>query len=321
MRLANWYFLILIPLVVYLFLKKNKIASLKFSSIKLLKNAGMKKTIKHRIGRLLIMLSMVLLVIALARPQLPENALPLKNKGVDMAILLDVSGSMQSVDFKPNRLEAAKSTVWNFVKQRPTDRTALVIFAGTAYTRVPLTLDHNVFEESLKLISSKSVNEDGTAIGMAISVGLNRLKKSEARSKIMILATDGDNNAGEIDPETAGELAKKLGIKIYTIGIGTNETIIPVDVLGQTQYQKVEGGLNEKLLKKIAGLTGGKYFRAKDSKAMSGIFSNINRLEKTEFKQDDFIQYKELAFLLIKIALALLAVGIFLDKYYFVQVP
>lgn len=320
-RFLNWYFLLLIPAVIYLFLIRRKKSALKFSSVKILENGGMKKTIKHRIGKFVTTAAVILLIIALARPQILEGNLPVHEKGIDIAIVLDVSGSMQSVDFEPSRLAVALETIDKFIRQRPQDRISLVIFAGEAYTKIPLTLDHNIIRESLKEVSTDSVNEDGTAIGMAISVGINRLKKSDAASGIMLLVTDGDNNAGAISPEAASELAKELGIKIYTIGVGTDETIIPVRVFGQIRYQRMEGGLNEELLRAIADTTEGQYYRAKDSKTLDAIFNNINRLEKTEFEQDHFRQYSDLAFIFIKIGLVLLLAGIFLDRYYFVQIP
>jgi len=320
-RFVNWYFLLLIPVIIYLLLIRRKKSALKFSSVKVLENGGMKKTIKHRIGKYVITFALILMIIALARPQLPEGNIPVYKKGIDIVVVLDVSGSMQSVDLEPSRLAAALETIDNFIRQRPQDRISLIIFAGTAYTKIPLTLDHNIIRESLSEVSTDSVNEDGTAIGMAVSVGLNRLKKSDAASRIMLLVTDGDNNAGAISPEAASELAKELGIKIYTIGVGTDKTIIPVKVFGQTRYQQAEGGLNEELLQEIADTTGGQYYRARDSKTLNEIFDNINRLEKTEFEQNNFKQYTDLAFILIKIGLALLLPGIFLDRYYFVQIP
>jgi len=281
----------------------------------------MKKTWKHKVGIYLILFSFILMDIALARPQIPVKAEPVKQKGIDIAMILDISGSMESVDFDPNRLEVARNTMADFIKERPSDRLSLIIFAGTAYTRVPLTLDHDILAESLQKVTSESVDEDGTAIGMALSVGMNRLKKGDAASKVMILVTDGDNNAGTINPKTAADMAKDLGIKIYTIGVGTDKTIIPVEVFGQTQYQQVEGGLNEDLLKSIADTTGGQYYRARDEKAMTGIFSDINQLEKTEYNKDNRQQYMELAFPLIKVALLFLLAGIFFDRYYFVRIP
>jgi len=281
----------------------------------------MKKTIKHKIGKFVTTAGLILLIVALARPQLMESNAPIQESGIDVAVVLDVSGSMQSVDFEPSRLAVALDTIDNFIKERPQDRISFVIFAGTAYTRIPLTLDHNIIRESLKEVSTDSVNEDGTAIGMAISVGLNRLKKSDASSKIILLVTDGDNNAGAISPEAATDLAKDLGIKIYTIGVGSDKTIIPAKILGRTTYQQVEGGLNEELLKYIADATGGQYYRARDPKALNAVFENINQLEKTEFDQDYFKQYTELAFFFIKMGLLLLIAGIFLDRCYYVQIP
>lgn len=320
-RFANPVFLILIPLIICVFFRKRKKSALKYSSVKLLRSQGFKNTFKHKIGRYLIALSVVLLVLALARPQLPKKDALIKQEGIDIAMVLDVSGSMLSVDFEPNRLEVARKTIEDFIEKRPTDRISLIIFAGTAYTRVPLTLDHNILRESLKGVKTESVNEDGTAIGMAVSVGVNRLKKSDSPSKIIILVTDGDNNAGTINPDTASELAKEMGIKIYTIGVGTDKTIIPTEFLGQTRYEQYEGGLNEELLKRIAETTNGQYYRVKDSKAMSQVFSDIDKLEKTGFDEDNFKQHTELAFILIAIALVLSVPGIFLDRYYYIRIP
>ena len=320
-RFANWWFLLLIPVVIYLFLAVKKKRGLQFSSVKLLQSAGNRKTIKHKIGKILILCGMILLITALARPQTTIRTNLIKQQGIDIAMLLDVSGSMQSVDFEPNRLEVARETIDDFIAGRTGDRVSLIIFAGTAHTRIPLTLDHNIVRESLKGVTTESVYQDGTAIGMAVSVGLNRLEKSDAASRIMILVTDGDNNAGTIDPVTASNLARELGIRIYTIGIGSDTLILPVDVFGQTQYQQYQGGFNEDLLKQIAETTGGQYFRAMDSKAMAKIFDTIDELEKTEFDDDNFKEYNELAFLLVALALVLLVAGIILDRYYFLQIP
>jgi Ca-activated chloride channel family protein len=321
MQLANWYFLFLIPFIIGIFFIKRKKSFLSFSSIKLLQSSGLKKTMKHKIGKYLICAGLILSTFALARPQLTKEALPINQKGIDITMVLDVSGSMQSVDLTPNRLEVARKTMQDFIQQRPHDRISLIIFAGTAYTKIPLTLDHNILRESLDEVNFKSVNEEGTAIGMAISVGLNRLKKSDAASKVMILLTDGDNNVGSINPDTAAELSKEMGVKIYTIGVGTDKTMYPVKSFGRTVYQQGEGDLNEELLKKIAETTGGQYNRARDEEALSQIFSNINKLEKTEFEQENFRQYEELAFIFIIAALVLLLAGIFLERYYYIHIP
>lgn len=321
MQFSDWYFLFLIPFIILVFTIKRKKSFLKFSSIKLLRSSGLKKTFKHKTGRYLIAAGLVMAAFALARPQLTQEAPPINQKGIDIAMVLDVSGTMQSVDLAPNRLEVARKTIQDFIQQRPHDRISLIIFAGTAYTKIPLTLDHNIVRKSLDEVNFESVNEEGTAIGMAISVGLNRLKKSDSSSKVMILLTDGDNNAGSINPDTAAELSKEMGVRIYTIGVGTDITKIPSRSFGRTVYQQIRGGLNEDLLKNIAETTGGQYNRARDEEALSQIFSNINKLEKTKFEQDNFKQYDELAFIFIIAALILILAGIFLERYYFIHIP
>ena len=320
-RFASWWFLLLIPVVIYLFWAVRKKKGLKFSSVKLLSREGGGKTIKHKIGKALVLSGIILSLTALARPQSTVIVDYIEQHGIDIAMILDVSGSMQSVDFKPNRMEVARKTMDSFISQRGSDRISLIIFAGTAYTRVPLTLDHGIVRESLAQVTTDSVNTDGTAIGMAISVGLNRLEKSDSASRIMILLTDGDNNAGAIDPLTASKLAQDLGIRIYAIGVGSDTMILPSQMFGITQYQHYPGGFNEELLKKIADDTGGRYFRAMDNRALSQIFETINQLEKTKFSDDNFKEYNELAYPFIMVALVLLSAGIILDKFYYIQIP
>jgi len=321
MRFASWWFLLLIPIVIYLFCAVKKRQGLKFSCVKLLQSAGKAVTVKHKIGKALIICGLILSLIALARPQSTRQADIINRHGIDIIMILDISGTMQSEDFKPNRLEVARQTIADFVAERVNDRISLVIFAGEAFTRIPLTLDHQVVKESLAEVTAASVNQDGTAIGMAISVGLNRLKKSEAASKIMILVTDGDNNAGAIDPLTASKLAKDMGIRIYTIGIGTDTLVLPVQTFFGVQNQQYPGGFDEELLKKIAVTTEGKYYRAMDASALEQIFATINELEKTTFDDDNFRDYKELAYPLVMAALLLLLLGIIVDRYIFIQIP
>lgn len=321
MHFANIYLLLLIPPVVYLMLRKRKVSHLKFSSVVLMKSSSKTVIFKHRIGRYILVIALILLIVALARPQIEKIDVPDYESGVDIALILDVSGSMESVDFEPNRLEVAKDTIANFIDGRVGDRLSFIVFAGSAYTKIPLTLDHHIVEQSLESVSVTSVNEGGTAIGMAISVGINRLKKSEAASRVMILVTDGENNVGSINPETASELAKELDIKIYTIGVGTDETILPVQFFGQTKYQTYEGGLDEALLTYIADTTGGEYYRAQSEKSLGLIFEEIDQLEKTDFEAKDFKHYDELAYGFIKVGLLLLLIGFFLDQYYYIQIP
>jgi len=322
-QFASWWFLLLIPVLIFLFWALNKKKQgIKFSSVKLLRHTGNKKTIKHKIGKSIILCGVILLIIALSRPQTSIYNEYIRQRGIDIAMVLDVSGTMQSVDFEPNRMEAARKTTDEFISKRGGDRISLIVFAGEAFTRVPLTLDHGIVRDSLASVTTDSVNRDGTAIGMAISVGLNRLRKSDAASRIMIMLTDGDNNTGDIDPMTASKLAQEFGIRIYTIGVGSDTTIFPVqDFFGQTHYQQMQGGFDETLLENIAETTGGQYFRAKDSDALSRVYDTINQLEKTEFNDESYREYNELAYLFLKIALVLILVGIFLDRFYFVQIP
>ena len=322
MELANWYFLILIPIVIYIFFKKKKKSALKFSSVKLLKTTAKKGVFKYNLGKYLIVAGLIFLIIALARPQLQKETMPIDQQGIDIAIALDISSSMSSVDFQPNRLEAARKTINEFIDGRTNDRISLIIFAGTAHTRIPLTLDHDILIESLNNVNFDSLNKDGTAIGMAISVGLNRLTKVISDSKIMILLTDGDNNAGEINPYTASQLAQDMGVKIYTIGVGSDKTIIEVqDIFGRTARQTYDGGFDEELLKQIAEDTNGQYYRARDPKTLEQIFKTIDQLEKSEFERDNFIQYKELYLGFAIAGLILLLFGIFFDKYYYTKIP
>ena len=320
-KFASWQLLLLIPVVIFLFAFTGKKSGLKFSSVRLLQNTQRKKTVKHIIGKILILCGIISALAALARPQSTEKNNNQRLQGIDIAVILDVSGTMQSADFDPNRLEVARKTIDDFITGRTGDRISLIVFAGTAFTRIPLTTDHEVVRQSLAKVTLESVSQDGTAIGMAISVGINRLKKSETASKIMILVTDGDNNAGDIDPVTASRLAEESGVKIYTIGIGSDKLLLPVRVFGMTQYRQYEGGFDEGLLKKIAEITDGRYFRAMDSGSLKQVFETINRLEKTDFENENLMEYTELAFYFIQAALLFLLAGIFLDRFYFVQIP
>ena len=320
-RFLHWYWLLLIPVVSYLILRSKNSEKLNFSSVQLIKQSGVSGTIKHKIGKFVLLLGVILLLVGLARPQSGTEQRNLQQSGVDIVLALDASDSMKSVDFEPNRLEVAKEVITKFVDGRPYDRLGLVVFSGTAFTKLPLTLDHRVVRRSLQRITANDISKEGTAIGMGVSVAVNRLKNSEAESKVIILVTDGENNAGQVNPKTAAQLAKKMGIKVYTIGIGSDKTIIPRQVQGQTRYQRIQGGLNEELLTKIAETTGGEYFRAREEKALTDIFNRIDELETTKFKDSNYFEYKELAFGFIKAGLLLVVAGIFLDRYLFVKIP
>lgn len=322
-RFASYYFLLFIPIVIYLFFMKRKNRSIEFSSVATIKKYSNYKTIKHKIGEWIILIGIIFLLIALSRPQLVEENKNIYKKGIDIVLTLDVSGSMESVDFKPSRIEVAKDVLKNFIAKRENDRIGFVIFSGTAYTKIPLTIDYNVLDEAIAKTTTKDVNVDGTAIGMGIAVAINRLKNSKAKSKVIILLTDGDNNAGLISPEASMKLAKETGIKIYTIGVGTNKTIMPIrDGYGNiVTYRQFAGGLDEKLLKNIANTTKGKYFRAKDKNSLENIFKTINSLEKTKIKSKKMFQYKELYYWWLLFGLLSIILGIILEKLIFIKIP
>ncbi|NLK86895.1 MAG: VWA domain-containing protein [Clostridiaceae bacterium] len=320
MRILNWPFLLLIPLIIFLFFfYKKKGAALKFPSINMLMSGGMKRTILHKIGRYLMVLGLLAATAAMARPQSVNVYGTGSQSGIDIVVLLDVSISMQSIDFKPNRLEVAKDTIDSFITKRSQDRIALVVFKATAHTLIPLTHDHNILRDTLRDTGDDSVVEDGTAIGMAMVVGLNRLKNSDAASKVIILVTDGENNSGDVNPGTAAEMARELGIKVYPIGVGTDKMILPIE--GTNDYETYPNGIDEDLMKHIAEITGGKYYRVNKSHVLSDVFSDIDKLEKTEFEQGVAYEYTELGFVYIKIALIFLALGIFMDRFLYIRIP
>ena len=315
-----WAFLI-IPFIVFMFLRKRKMGSISYSNIEIVKKSGIKKTIKHKIGSWVIMAGMILLTAAIARPQLVDVRENSQKFGIDIVMVLDVSGSMTSVDFKPSRLEVAKQLTRDFIANRVNDRIGFVIFSGTAFTKTPLTTDYNIIGKMIEQIQPGDVNKDGTAIGMGLAVAANRLKNSSAKSKVVILLTDGDNNAGTITPETAAELTKEMGIKVYTIGVGTDKTIMPRQGLFGIEYVAVPGGLNEQLLKNIAESTGGLYFRARSSENLKDIFSKIDQMEKTKIDIKNVFNYTELYFMLALLGLLVIIAGLILEELIFIKIP
>ena len=227
-----------------------------------------------------------LLTISLARPQLTNTTVEQNAEGIDIVISIDISTSMKAEDIKPNRLEGAKEVATEFINDRISDRIGIVVFARQSFTVVPPTIDYTLVKEMLNSIQMGMV-QDGTAIGMGMATGINRLRDSEAESKVLILLTDGMNNAGEIDPVTAAELAQSLGIKVYTIGIGTRGMApYPIeDPIFGTRYRNVSVDIDEEMLQQIAGLTGGRYFRATDTESFRQIYDEINEMEKTEIEE------------------------------------
>jgi Ca-activated chloride channel homolog len=259
------------------------------------------------IGRLLTavrLLIVALMIIALARPQLGHAREIVKGEGVEIALALDISGSMASLDFQPdNRLAASKAVIDEFITERPYDKIGLVIFSSEAFAQSPLTLDQNMLRRSLDQVelAGDLGLEDGTAIGMGLANAANMLSSSDAKSKVIILLTDGVNNAGQIDPLTAAEAAKTLGIKIYTIGAAkTGQVPVPVEsIFGGEQIVMQESQIDEATLQQVAELTGGKYYRAQDTDSLRQIYDEINQLEQSEVEVQVFNQYEELALWLL----------------------
>lgn len=271
-------------------------------------------------------IGIVLIVIALARPQIVQGKETITGEGVDIALALDISGSMASLDFEPqNRLEASKQVIDEFIMERPYDKIGMVIFASEAFSQSPLTLDHNMVSRSLEQIelATELGIDDGTAIGLGIANAANMLTNSDAESKVVILLTDGVNNAGQVDPLTAAEAAKALGIKIYTIGAGRpGEVPVPVPGLfGGTTIAYQESQLDEATLQQVADITGGQFYRAEDTAGLKAIYDEINQLEKSQVEVQVFNQYQELAGPLILLALILLLVELFVRNTAFRTVP
>ncbi|MGH9321713.1 MAG: vWA domain-containing protein [Vicinamibacteria bacterium] len=243
------------------------------------------------------MLAVALLVVALARPQKGAAGEEIVAEGVDIMLVIDISTSMLAEDFRPNnRLHVAKEVVADFIKRRDNDRLGMIVFARHALTKTPLTLDHDILLTQLESVEIGSV-PDGTAIGNAIASGVNRLKGSDAKSRLMILLTDGENTAGEVDPVTASRLAKTFGIKVYTVGVGRGG-LVPFpfrDPLYGVVYQNVEIPIDEQNLNQIANTTGGRFFRARDAESLKAVYDEIDTLERTEIEQVQYVRYTELA--------------------------
>ncbi len=291
------YFLAVVPLMIVWHWKigRTKEASVKYSSLNSF--GGIPASWKEKLNAApMVLRSMAvgLLIVALARPQSFSSGQNMTTEGIDIVLALDISGSMTSEDFKPNRIEAAKSVADKFIDGRPNDRIGLVIFARQAFTQCPLTIDHTVLKNLLKKVEPGMV-PDGTAIGNGLADAVGRLKNGEAKSKAVILMTDGVNNSGEIDPLTAAEIAKTYGVRVYTIGIGTNgEAPYPVQTPFGVRYQMVPVQIDEGLLKQIAGITGGEYFRATDNRTLNQIYEKIDKLEKSKINVTSYRNAAEL---------------------------
>ncbi|NJB81276.1 vWA domain-containing protein [Wenyingzhuangia aestuarii] len=313
--------LVIIPLVaVWLYISRNRNqAKLAISSVKSVQQPGF-YTYLYRGLWAFRLLALALLIIALARPRnVAVTTKNKKNKGIDIVMATDVSGSMLARDLKPNRLEALKEVAGKFVDKRPNDRIGVVLYAGESYTKTPITSDKSIVKRTIATIEYGGI-EDGTAIGMGLGSAVNRLKDSKAKSKVIILLTDGVNTAGSVDPKLATELAKGSGIKVYTIGIGTNgmaEMPYAKDYQGRLLYKPMQVEIDEKLLTYIAEETGGKYFRATSNTKLKTIYDEIDKLEKTEIEEFKYYNYQELYRNLILAALGLLVLEYLLKNTLF----
>lgn len=314
------WLLLLVPLAIvwYILRHKKQEASVRFSDMSGF--VKLPKTWKAYLRHLLFALKMAalaLLIVALARPQSSSTNSTSNIEGIDIVMAMDVSGSMLARDLKPDRLTAAKNVASDFVKDRPGDRMGLVIFSGETFTQVPLTTDHGVMLNMLAEMKNGLI-DDGTAIGDGLATAISRLKDSEAISKVVILLTDGMNNAGSVDPYTAAEMAKLYGIRVYTIGVGTYGTApYPVQTPFGTQIQQVKVEIDEKLLTTIANSTGGKYFRANSNQKLDEIYQEIDKLERSKIEVTEFRRLHEEFYPLVAWALALLLLEFLLRKTIF----
>ena len=315
------WLLLIIPVLGLYYYKFNK---LRTGSFKISSTNNFKIGIKSRIYPFIDLIRLVIIffiVIAVSRPQQISNSIRTKTtSGIDIVIAVDISSSMLAQDLKPNRLEALKKVASEFIDERVNDRIGLVIYAGESYTKTPVTSDKSIIIKSLKDIVFDGIIQDGTAIGMGLATSVNRLKESKAKSKVIILMTDGVNNSGFIDPSTAADLASSFGVKTYTIGLGTNgNALAPVGLNSDGSFRfgltKVE--IDEELLKSIANKTGGLYFRATNNKSLVDIYNEINKLEKTEIEEIRYSDAQEKYRFFVLIALGLIFVEFIFKKIFF----
>ena len=294
----GWFlwFLLIIPLLLayYLYRQGKSHAAIKLSTASFLQ--GGRKTFRHWLRHVLFAMRLVVIaqvIVVIARPQNVDKWQSSTTEGIDIVLALDVSGSMLARDFSPDRLEASKNVATEFISGRPYDRIGLTVFSGESFTECPLTTDHAVLINLLREVKS-GIIEDGTAIGVGLATAINRIKDSDAISKVIILLTDGVNNRGSIDPVTAAEIAKTFGIRVYTIGVGSmGYADYPVQTPFGIQYQKMQVEIDETLLRKIADLTGGQYFRAVDNTSLEKVYNEIDKLEKSKIETREHSKREE----------------------------
>ena len=322
MKFANpeyLYLFLLIPVIILYLVKWKKGSFIRVSSTNYLFK-GVKSSLKVKLRWLPIFFKIIglsLFILALARPQSSKISTETETEGIDIIITLDISTSMLAQDFKPNRFKAASEVAKKFIGGRENDRIGFVVFAGESFTQCPLTNDYGILLGLIDKIKMGLI-EDGTAIGTAILNSVNRLKDSKAKSKVIILLTDGENNKGDVDPETAADAAQALGIRMYTIGIGKKKAPYPVrDFFGREVIQTVDFKIDEKMLKEIAEMTNGKFFRAKNQNKLPAIYKEIDKLEKSKINTEYFERFSEEYNLFLFPGILFLLLGILLNNTYF----
>jgi len=320
--------LLVLPVAAWLKGRQGKSPAFLYSSIRMLD--GLTGVRRSRAGRLLAAmrwLGLAVLITALAQPQLTSSESTVRASGVDIVVALDLSGSMRAEDFelkgqRVNRLDMAKSVLEIFIRDRPNDRIGLVAFATEAYTAAPLTLDHDFLHQNLERLELGAIQEQSTAIGSALSTSINRLRDLDSKSKIVVLMTDGQNNAGNIEPLVAADAAAALGVKVYTIGVGTHgEAPVPTYFMGQKVYRRQPVDIDEETLTAIADKTGGRYYRADNAERFRSIYEEIDQLEKTEAEVQKFTQYEELFPWFLTAGFCLLLLELFLSQTVWRRLP
>ncbi|MCL4706702.1 VWA domain-containing protein [bacterium] len=320
------FLLLLLPLLVWWYWRtyRRRTATLRYSNLDLLKTLPRRSNYSARhLLFALRLLALGLIIVALARPQSGQTEEEVTTEGIDIVLTLDISSSMLAEDFKPkNRIEAAKQVAQQFIEGRKSDRIGMVVFAARSFTQCPLTLDYGILINFLKKVDVGLV-DDGTAIGLGMATAVDRLRNSKAKSKVVILLTDGVNNAGEIDPLTAGRVAQAFNIRFYTIGVGTRgQALFPVqDPIFGKRYVPMPVEIDEASLTRIAEMTKGKYFRATDRQSLEKVFAEIDQLEKTKIEVKQFTRYKELFVSWLAVALGLVFVEIVLANTKFRKIP
>lgn len=311
------WLLVMVPVIIvyYIIRQHRTVASFKLPALTPFTSGGnsIRTCLRHVLFGFRV-LAISLIVIVLARPQKSDQFQDISTEGIDIMLAIDISGSMLARDFKPDRLEASKNVATEFISGRPYDRIGLVVFSGESFTQCPLTTDHAVLINLMREIQS-GIIEDGTAIGNGLSTAINRIKDSEAKSKVVILLTDGVNNRGEIAPSTAADIAQTFGIRVYTIGVGTQGTApYPVQTPYGIQYQNMPVEIDEAILKEIASKTGGSYFRATDNTKLVEVYGEIDKLEKSKIDVRQFTRKEEKFFFPALLAFSLLAIDLFIRK-------